>query len=63
MTDRELLLLCIDAFDATPVSAAARKVMKKQLNIVPGAYAGNGSHILAGLMAEKIRSHCNVERK
>lgn len=63
MTDRELLMLCIDAFDAIPVSGNARKLMKKQLKIVPGAYAGNGSHILAKLMAEKIRGHCNVERR
>jgi hypothetical protein len=56
LTDRELLQDCLEAFDAIPVAAKARKMLKK-IGQVPGAYAGNGSHILAAKMAESIRRH------
>jgi hypothetical protein len=54
MTDRDLLRLCLDAFDAIPVAAKARKMLKN-LERVPGAYAGNGSHILCAEMVKIIR--------
>lgn len=61
MTDKELLALCADAFDATLVAAQARKLLEGG-RIVNGAaenfpYAGNRSHVLANVMAEKIRKH------
>jgi hypothetical protein len=56
MTDKELLAMCQAAFEAIPVAAKARKVLKK-LDRTPGAYAGNGSHILATQMAAMINEH------
>lgn len=56
MTDRELLELCREAFQAIPLSAAARKMLKK-MGQIPGAYAGNGSHILARAMVVEIDKH------
>jgi hypothetical protein len=54
MTDRDLLKLCLDAFEAIPVAASARKMLKA-LKRQPGAYDGNGSHILCKEMAAIIR--------
>ena len=54
MTPDEMLRLCAEAFEAIPVAAKSRKVLKK-LGEVPGAYAGNGSHILAAEMAKRVR--------
>lgn len=56
MTDKELLVLCREAFQSIPVAARARKVLKK-LERAPVAYAGNGSHILATEMALMIDKH------
>ena len=56
MTDKELLAMCQVAFEAIPIAAKARKCLK-QLNKVPAAYAGNGSHILAAEMARLIDEH------
>jgi hypothetical protein len=56
VTDRELLVLCQAAFQAIPVAARARKVLKS-LDRKPIAYAGNGSHILASEMAQMIDEH------
>lgn len=56
MTDKELLSMCQAAFEAIPVAARARKVLKK-LERKPVAYAGNGSHILAAEMALMIDEH------
>lgn len=61
MTDKELLALCADAFDATLVADKARKLLKSG-RIVNGAaenfpYAGNRSHVLAKVMREKVREH------
>lgn len=57
MTDRDLLELCAIAFDAIPQAAKSRRVMKKHLKMTPGAYAGNGSHLLAKAMADKVCLH------
>ena len=54
MTDRDLLRMCLEAFEAIPVAAKARKMLKT-LDRKPGAYAGNGSHILCREMAEIVR--------
>jgi hypothetical protein len=43
---RELLIDLKEAFEAIPIAAKARKVLKK-IGQSPGTYAGNGSHILA----------------
>jgi hypothetical protein len=56
MTDKELLAMCQAAFEAIPVAAQARKVLRK-LDRVPAPYAGNGSHILSATMAEMIDEH------
>jgi hypothetical protein len=56
MTDTELLAMCQAAFEAIPVAAEARKMLKK-LERKPGAYAGNGSHILAAEMARMVDEH------
>jgi hypothetical protein len=56
MTDKELLAMCQAAFEAIPVAARARKVLKG-LKRKPTAYAGNGSHILAAEMALMIDKH------
>lgn len=58
MTDRELLEECLLAFEAIPISAKARKLLKK-MDRTPGAYAGNGSHILAHEMVLKLCAHLN----
>jgi len=56
MTDTELLAICQAAFEAIPIAAASRKMLKK-LGEQPGAYAGNGSHILAKTVAKMIDEH------
>ena len=56
MTDKELLTICQAAFEAMPIAAKARKILKK-LDQVPVSYAGNGSHILAAVMAKMIDEH------
>jgi hypothetical protein len=56
MTDRDLLLKAAMAFEAIPVAAKARKMLKF-LDVTPAAYAGNGSHILASTLAKMIRDH------
>jgi hypothetical protein len=56
LTDRELLLRAAIAFEAMPVAAKARKMLKG-LGEKPVAYAGNGSWILAATMAKMIRDH------
>lgn len=56
MTDKELLAMCQAAFEAMPIAAKARKVLKK-LEQKPAAYAGNGSHILASTMSKMIDEH------
>lgn len=56
MTDKELLAICQAAFEAIPVAARARKVLKK-LDKAPASYAGNGSHILSATMAKMIDDH------
>jgi hypothetical protein len=56
ITDRELLQDCLDAFEAIPVAARARKVLKK-FGRKDEAWAGNRSHVLARYMAETIKLH------
>ena len=56
ISDRELLQDCADAFDAMPIAAASRKLLKKWGQKTE-AYAGNRSHVLARYMAELIREH------
>jgi hypothetical protein len=56
MTDKELLVLCQEAFAAMPVAARARKLLKK-LDKIPQAYPGNGSHILAQVMSHLVYEH------
>jgi hypothetical protein len=56
ITDRELLEECLTAFEAIPVAANSRKVLKKW-GKVTAAYSGNRSHVLAGYMAQLIRDH------
>ena len=60
--ERAMLEICLQAFDAIPTSAASRKMLKK-LGKTPGAYAGNGSHILAREMAAKLRDHLGLARE
>jgi hypothetical protein len=55
MTDMtDLLRDCLEAFEAIPVAAKSRKVLKK-IGQEPVSYAGNGSHILATHYAGVIR--------
>ena len=60
MSDLELLEECLLAFEAIPVSANARKILKK-MGKTPGTYAGNGSHILAYEMVLKLCERLNRE--
>lgn len=66
MTDKELLTLCADAFDATLVADRARKLLKSGRIINGGAenfpYAGNRSHVLAKVMSARIRSHIEADK-
>lgn len=57
MNDRELLVLCIDAFKAIPVAAKARKLLIAIEGQDASPYAGNRSHILAKVMEEKLEQH------
>jgi len=59
MTDKELLLLCAEAFDAMPVAAKCRKFLKAKLDKTPAVYAGNGGYLLSAEMGRKIRAHLN----
>ena len=61
MTDREYLKMCLEAFEAIPVAAKARKMLKV-LDRKPGAYAGNGSHILCREMADIIRERIGASK-
>lgn len=56
----KLLMECIDAFEAIPVSATSRKLLKKW-GKTPGAYAGDGRHILAHEMVLKLCAHLKLE--
>ncbi len=56
MTDKELLAMCQLAFESIPVAAKSRKMLNK-LKSKPAPYAGNGSHILAGVLAKMIDDH------
>lgn len=56
MTDKELLAICQAAFEAIPIAAKSRKMLKK-LDKTPASYAGNGSHILAATVAKMIDEH------
>ena len=56
ITDRELLQDCLKAFEAIPVAAKSRKVLK-DFGRKDEAWAGNRSHVLARYMAETIRAH------
>lgn len=56
MTDREMLEDCLEAFNAITVSKDARKLLRKW-GQNPGAYAGDGRHILAAYIAKKISEH------
>lgn len=60
MTDRELLVLCIDAFKAIPVAARSRKLLVAITGKDASPYAGNRSHVLARVMEEKIEDHLAV---
>jgi hypothetical protein len=51
-----MLDLCLRAFEAVPVSKEARKLLK-EMGETPAAYAGDGRHILAELMAKKLLNH------
>lgn len=66
MTDKELLALCADAFDATLVAARARRLLNSgRIPKVTGPdipYAGNRSHVLAKVMRERIRSHIEADK-
>lgn len=55
-TNREMLELCVEAFDALPVAAKSRKVLK-DLGEQVQSYAGNRSHVLAATMARIVRKH------
>lgn len=58
ITDRQLLQDCADAFDALPIAANSRKMLKRW-----NVFAGNGnrrSHVLARYMAETIRLHLDA---
>jgi len=57
MTDRELLVLCADAFAAIPVAAKSRRLLIAVMGEDAPAYAGNRSHVLAGVMGRKIEEH------
>ena len=57
MTDRELLVMCIDAFNAIPVAARSRKLLVAIQGEDASPYAGNRSHVLAGVMKDKIEAH------
>jgi hypothetical protein len=60
-SDNTMLSLCLDAFEAMGKNAAAcRKFLKKDLGIVPGAYAGSGQNIVAAEMVERLKSHLNL---
>jgi hypothetical protein len=56
MTNIELLRLCLEAFEAAPIAADSRKLLKR-LGVAPTAYAGNGSEILARYMTKLIHQH------
>ena len=56
ISDRELLQDCLTAFEAIPVAAKSRSVLKK-FGRKDEAWAGNRSHVLARYMAETIRDH------
>lgn len=62
ITDKELLQECLEAFRAIPIAADARKVLKK-IGQAPGAWAGNGSHILAKHYANVIERHLAADAK
>jgi hypothetical protein len=57
MTDRELLVLCADAFAVIPVAAKSRKLLIAIMGEDASPYAGNRSHVLAGVMNRKIEEH------
>lgn len=62
-SDNAMLSLCLDAFEAVYNNASAcRKFLKKDLGIVPDAYAGSGQNIVSREMIVRLRSHLNLEQ-
>ena len=62
-SDNAMLSLCLDAFEAIYNNAAScRKFLKKDLGVVPGAYAGSGQNIVSREMIVRLRSHLNLEQ-
>lgn len=51
---RDLLRLSAKAFEAIPVAAKARRMMKEEFGADAPPYSGNRSHVLAKYMAEMI---------
>lgn len=59
--DDAMVSLCLDAFEAMGKNAATcRKFLKKDLGIIPGAYAGSGQKLVSAAMIERLRSHLNL---
>ena len=59
-SDRDMLNLCLEAFEVIPVASDSRKLLKR-VGIVAGAYAGNRSHVLATEMVKRLRVHLKLE--
>ena len=57
---RELLEDCLTAFDALPITAESRRVLRKW-GITVESYAGNRSHVLAQYMARHLRAKLSLD--
>lgn len=61
-TDKEMLSLCLDAFEALGKNAAAcRNFLKKDCGIIPGAYSGSGQNLVSAEMVRRLKVHLNLE--
>jgi hypothetical protein len=54
MTDAEMLKLCLEAFEAIPIAADARKVLRK---LGEPLFSINGSQQLAQHMKRMLKAH------
>lgn len=60
MTDREMLELCLQAFEAIP-KAETSKLFMKRMSWVHVAYTGPAPYRLAKAMQQRLRKHLGKE--
>jgi hypothetical protein len=59
MTDREVLIACLEAFTNIDRADDSRKLLKR-MGVKMGVYQGTGSYLLAKEMRRRLRHHLDT---